>query len=150
MENRDLNTGVSNAMHPTIFGQRGAFLSGRELIIPKSASVTTSPPMLPKNVGGHEKKKWHSTTDLCPHKTILAFPAPPPLPFATSRSTVSVVSQSTKFSTASFYVIVCDVTLHDSDETGLTSSPLVCLFYAKVQSQEATIGQKRGPHRRGM
>jgi len=41
-----MRTGVSNAIHAIILGQRGASLSGRELEMARSASAATRPPIL--------------------------------------------------------------------------------------------------------
>ena len=98
-----IRTGVSNAMHAIILGQSGASLSGRELAIARRVSAASKPPILRRyntvNKWSFRSKKG---TDLCPHRTTLAFPAPPPVPFATSLSTTKVVSQSANRSTASF------------------------------------------------
>ena len=41
-----MRTGVSKAMQATILGQRGAFVSGREVTMPMRASAATRPPIL--------------------------------------------------------------------------------------------------------
>lgn len=92
-------------MQATMLGQSGASLSGRVLTNSIRASAASRPPILPATLSDNESRT-HGTAYLCPHRTILALPAPPPMPFATSRRTVRSVSQSANLVTAAFYAEV--------------------------------------------
>lgn len=98
-------TGVSNAMQATMLGHSGASLSGRVLTNSIRASAASRPPILP-TVPSDKGSQAHRAAYLCPHRTRLALPAPPPMPFATSRRTVRSVSQSANLVTAAFYAEV--------------------------------------------
>lgn len=96
-------TGVSKAMQAMIFGHKGACGSGLELTISNNVSAASKPPILRSNIST-EYVEFPALNYLCPQSTIFAFPAPPPVPLATSLSTVRVVNQSANRSTASFCV----------------------------------------------
>ncbi len=95
-------TGVSNAITAMMRGQRGAPGSVACALMDMTASAMRSPPMLRAVYASakHLPDLPTLATDLCPHSTTLALPAPPPFPECTSSSTVSVVSQSTNRSVA--------------------------------------------------
>lgn len=96
-------------MHAMMFGHRGADLSGLVLMNSSRQSAANKPPMLGGRIctailNQHGRETDGNLTNLWPQRTTFALPAPPPAPFATSRSTVNVVSQSARRMTASVYI----------------------------------------------